>query len=82
MQRFSLPTPLTYTTAQRHAPPHKITNMRIPTILAEPQQRRVEVKEIIFILATRPFTFQDMFGQSIRILRAQKLRILWKANVY
>jgi len=60
----------------------KITDMFIPTVLAEPFQCRIQLVEVVLVLSTGSSTPDDMLGQCLRILRTQELRIVGKTNVH
>ena len=67
---FNLPTPR-----------HKITNMPILTLPTQPQQRLLQIKQILPILATRAPRLQDLPRQRTGLLGPQELRVLGQADV-
>lgn len=62
-------------------PRHKISNMPIPTLPTETQQRLLQIKKILPILATRAPGLQNLPRQRTRLLGPQELRVLGQADV-
>lgn len=55
--------------------------MRISTLLPQTLQRMMQIEQILSILTTRALALQDVSGQLVGILGAEKLRVGRQANV-
>jgi hypothetical protein len=56
--------------------------MLVRALLTQPPQRFLKPIQIIPILTTRPTAVHNLLRQSLRILRAEELRVVWQADVH
>ena len=56
--------------------------MLVDAIIAQPPERLIQLIQIVLVLTTRAPALHNMLSQSLWILRAKELRIVWQANIH
>ena len=62
-------------------PLRQIVNVDVATLWGEVVEGRIQVEQVVRVQPARPLAAKDVLCQLLRVLRANKLFIIWSSNV-